>query len=208
VNHPHDGDLSQHSLEGPPQHSPEPGKTRSRYESVRLAARSVRQDVAWAFGNLYLNGLCASFFTPRVLRWALYRARGLDVRTPNVFPRCTITGGRDVTIGEGTFLNRGVYLEAVAPISIGRDCQVAMQVLIVTSTHPIENGRFGHDRVGRPVTIGDRCWIGARAIVLPGVTIGDDVVVAAGAVVTADCTPGGLYAGIPARRIRDLVPQV
>jgi maltose O-acetyltransferase len=52
------------------------------------------------------------------------------------------------------------------------------------------------------VRIGDRCWIGARATILPGVSIGDGTVVAAGAVVTKDCEPDALYAGVPARRLR------
>jgi maltose O-acetyltransferase len=52
------------------------------------------------------------------------------------------------------------------------------------------------------VRIGDRCWIGARATILPGVSIGDGTVVAAGAVVTKDCEPGAVYGGVPARRLR------
>lgn len=56
----------------------------------------------------------------------------------------------------------------------------------------------------QPITVGDGCWIGARAVILPGVTIGDGCVIAAGAVVSKDCAPNGMYAGVPARRIREL----
>ncbi|WP_249354641.1 DapH/DapD/GlmU-related protein [Rhodococcus sp. USK13] len=52
--------------------------------------------------------------------------------------------------------------------------------------------------------VGDGCWIGAGAIILPGVTVGEGCVVGAGAVVTRDCSPNGLYVGSPARRVRDL----
>ena len=55
-----------------------------------------------------------------------------------------------------------------------------------------------------PLVVSSGCWIGARAVLLPGLTIGEGCVVGAGAVVTKDCLPIGLYAGIPARRIRDL----
>jgi maltose O-acetyltransferase len=54
------------------------------------------------------------------------------------------------------------------------------------------------------VSVGNGSWLGTGVTVLPGVTIGEGCVIAAGAVVTADCAPDGLYAGVPARRIRDL----
>ncbi len=63
--------------------------------------------------------------------------------------------------------------------------------------------RYGPAR-GEPVTIGDRCWIGARAVVLAGVTICDDAVVAAGSVVTRSIDEPGMYAGIAARRVVEL----
>ncbi|WJH37282.1 hypothetical protein N6H14_05985 [Paenibacillus sp. CC-CFT747] len=58
--------------------------------------------------------------------------------------------------------------------------------------------------IGLPIVIGDGVWIGTRATVLPGVRIGDGSVIAAGAVVTKDCAPHGIYAGTPARRVKEL----
>jgi acetyltransferase-like isoleucine patch superfamily enzyme len=79
-----------------------------------------------------------------------------------------------------------------------------MQALFVTSTHDLlDTGRYGAAR-GEPVRIGNRCWIGARAVVLAGVTICDDVVVAAGSVVTRSIDQPGIYAGVPARLVKDL----
>jgi acetyltransferase-like isoleucine patch superfamily enzyme len=77
--------------------------------------------------------------------------------------------------------------------------------LVLTSTHAIgpHHARLGDWRY-LPVTIGAGCWIAARSVIMPGVTIGDGCIVAAGAVVLEDCEPDGLYAGVPARRIRDL----
>ena len=78
-------------------------------------------------------------------------------------------------------------------------------VTIVTSDHPIgPDGRPQGDAVGREVVIGDRAWLGARSMVLPGVTIGEGAVISAGAVVTRDCRPYAIYAGVPARLVGHL----
>ncbi len=75
--------------------------------------------------------------------------------------------------------------------------------MILTSTHEIdENGQAARMPVARPVHVGDRCWLGARVTVLPGVTIGEGTIVGAGAVVTEDCKPGAVYVGVPARQLR------
>jgi acetyltransferase-like isoleucine patch superfamily enzyme len=77
--------------------------------------------------------------------------------------------------------------------------------MVLTSTH--EPGDH-ENRRGRyttaPVTIGAGSWIGARATIMPGVTIGEGVTVGAGSVVTRDCEPDGLYAGVPATRVKEL----
>ena len=112
------------------------------------------------------------------------------------------------TIGTGVFCNKHVSIEAVAPVTIGDDTAIGMQVLIVTSHHGIDAaGDWDRTASGRAVAIGQRVWIGARTMVLPGAVIEDDVVVAAGAVVAGHLRSGGLYAGVPARRIRDLRPS-
>ena len=68
---------------------------------------------------------------------------------------------------------------------------------------PVRRTAAGVSKVprGRPVKIGDRAWIGARAMILPGVTIGDDVVIGAGSVVARDCLEPGVYVGSPARKV-------
>ena len=157
---------------------------------------------AW---HLWVNAVGGWCLTPRLARFLIYRSAGLVVSTPNIFPGCRFSGPRKITIGPGSFVNSGCWFEASAPIHIGRQCLIAMQVLITTSTHDVGlDGLVTRDSSCAPVTIGDRCWLGARCVVLPGVTIGDGVVVAAGAIVTEDCAPHGLYAGAPATRIRDL----
>jgi acetyltransferase-like isoleucine patch superfamily enzyme len=107
--------------------------------------------------------------------------------------------GALIRIGNGTYLNRGTEIVAAAEITIGRDCKVAREVIIMdTDQHALPNG----DLVAKPVRIGDRVWIGARAIILKGVTIGHDAVIGAGSVVTRDVPAGAVVGGVPARILR------
>ncbi|MGY1711299.1 acyltransferase [Geodermatophilus sp. SYSU D00758] len=155
-----------------------------------------------AVHGILVNRVAASVAVPRVLRYLVYRLVGMDLRTPNVFPGVEFAGTR-VRLGSGTFVNGGVRFEDVAPITVGEDCQIGMDVLFVTSHHETTGDSVARTPTPRPITVGDRCWIGARAVLLPGVTVADDCVVAAGAVVSRDCPTPGVYAGNPARRIRD-----
>nr|WP_243895920.1 acyltransferase [Paenibacillus sp. F411] len=77
--------------------------------------------------------------------------------------------------------------------------------MFCTDTHEIgTSDERGGERKLLPIKVDDGCWIGARVTILPGVTVGQGCIIAAGAVVTKDCEPNGLYAGVPARRIKDL----
>lgn len=90
-------------------------------------------------------------------------------------------------------------------ITIGNNCFIAMNCVLTTSTHEIGDSkrRAGNNRL-LPIIIEDGCWLGTNVTVLPGVTIGRGCIIAAGAVVTKNCEPNGMYAGVPARRIKDL----
>ncbi|EID80220.1 MULTISPECIES: acyltransferase [Rhodococcus] len=146
----------------------------------------------------------ASAFVPVWLRVLLLMAAGAKVWGAGICSGCHF-GSKDVTMGLGTFVNRGVLFDGTAPITLGRQVAVGHRAQFITSTHEIgpSSGRGGRV-VDRPIVIGDGCWIGAGAIILPGVTVGDGCVIGAGTVVTRDCEPNGLYAGSPARRVRDL----
>jgi acetyltransferase-like isoleucine patch superfamily enzyme len=109
--------------------------------------------------------------------------------------------GATIRVGNGTYLNRGTEIVAGQSVVIGRDCKIARDVIIMdTDQHALP----GAGLMFAPVEIGDRVWIGARAIVLKGVHIGQDSVVAAGAVVTHDVAPRTIVAGVPARRIGEV----
>lgn len=171
-------------------------------------AARLREDLTYGTEHVLFSTLLGSPLVPRVVRRALLNLAGAHVGSgPGV--GFALTGSaRNLTIGTGVFCNKHVSIEAVAPVTIGDDTAIGMQVLIVTSHHGIDAaGDWDRTASGRAVAIGERVWIGARTMVLPGAVIEDDVVVAAGAVVAGHLRTGGLYAGVPARRIRDLRPS-
>jgi len=125
----------------------------------------------------------------------------IEVENCSFFPgvRIDCWQGALIQIGNGTYLNRGTEIVAARKITIGRDCKIARDVIIMdTDQHALPNGEL----VAKPVTIEDRVWIGARAIILKGVTIGHDAVVGAGSVVTKDVPPHSTVVGVPARVLR------
>jgi len=113
--------------------------------------------------------------------------------------------GYQTTIGARCFLNMGVVILDVARVTIGDDVQIGPNVQILTPTHPLDpEQRRSHLEAAEPISIGDNVWLGGGVIICPGVAIGRDTVVGAGAVVTKDLPPGVLAVGNPARVIRSL----
>lgn len=127
---------------------------------------------------------------------------GDDVVVKPVF-RCDY--GHNIRIGAGTFANYDCLMLDIAPIRVGAMCQIGPRVQLLTAAHPIDPQarRLGWE-YARPIVIGDNVWLGAGAIVCPGVTIGNDTVVGAGAVVTRDLAAGVVAVGNPARAHRSI----
>jgi maltose O-acetyltransferase len=113
--------------------------------------------------------------------------------------------GYQTSIGDRTFINAGAVILDVARVAIGEACQIGPNVQILTPTHPLDpDPRRDGWEAAEPITIGDNVWLGGGVIVCPGVTIGSDTVVGAGAVVTKDLPDRVLAVGNPARVIRQL----
>lgn len=105
----------------------------------------------------------------------------------------------NIHIGTGTIIGDHATLDGRAPLTIGNHVDIASQVMLLNSEHDIHDEHFSP--INQPVTIKDYVFIGPRAIVLPGVTIGEGAVVAAGAVVTKDVPEKAVVGGVPARVI-------
>ncbi|WP_222126890.1 DapH/DapD/GlmU-related protein [Curtobacterium pusillum] len=171
------------------------------------AAARLRQDLLYGLEHIVFTSVLGSPLLPGVARRAMLLAAGAHVGSGPGIGFALAGSARNLTIGHGVFCNKRVSVEAIAPVSIGDDTSIGMDVLIITSHHGFDGaGQWNRTPEGRPVRIGKRVWIGARATVLPGTVIEDDVVVAAGAVVRGTLRSGGVYGGVPAKRIRELGP--
>jgi maltose O-acetyltransferase len=122
-------------------------------------------------------------------------------------PPLRVDYGGGITIGAGSFANFGLVALDVAAISIGADVQIGPAVQLLTPTHPVDPElRRAKWEAAEPITIGDNVWLGGGVIVLGGVSIGENTVVGAGAVVTRDLPANVVAVGNPARVIRTLEP--
>lgn len=122
-----------------------------------------------------------------------------------VFPDCVFHYPQNISIGANVFMNRGVVITAPAPISIGNDVLIGPYAILNSGNHRYQLRSEKIRNQGHhlePIVVGNDCWIGAGAILLPGVVMGDGSVVAAGAVVTRDIGPGVVVSGVPARPLR------
>ena len=164
----------------------------------------------------------SSLWATAVFRWAGARSAivTVDGRWPVLLTDGSITCGRlylrcktipievgaakhgSLVLGERVFINTGATVVANHSIEIGDDCLIGDLVAIFDSDHhpmePSRPTRFAPVRLGRNV------WIGRSATILPGVTIGDHAVIAAGSIVTGDVPARTLMAGVPARPVRTL----
>ena len=126
---------------------------------------------------------------------------GDNVKIWSTHRQTQVSGSGRIRIGNGAFINAGTVVYSELAITIGDDVALSNEVYVMdTSSHGME----GRLPLPKPVVIGQGTWVGARGMVLPGVTIGSRVVVAAGSVVTRDVPDDVLVAGNPARVIRPL----
>ncbi len=158
----------------------------------------LRQTVTDIISN---TRLIAGQRRPALLRLTGHKSIGKTY----INPMCTFAGF-GTRIGDGSFVNYGSYFDDSAPVTIGKNVGIGPLCTFLTGSHHLgpADHRISGGGKHQPITVEDGCWIGGRVTVLPGVTIGRGCVIAAGAVVTKDCAPNGLYAGVPARRIKDL----
>jgi len=137
---------------------------------------------------------------------SLFGSTGKNIHIESMF-HCDY--GANIHVGENFYVNFACVILDVAEVRIGNNCMIAPQVGIYTATHPLDPvERNSGLELAKPITIGDNCWIGGQATINPGVTLGDNVVVASGSVVTKSFGSNIVIAGNPAKVIKEIVTSV
>lgn len=121
-----------------------------------------------------------------------------------LIPPFYTTGGSEIRVGRNVFINQNCTFYDLGGLSIGDDVMIGPNVSLITSSHPLAPSERRDGVIARPIVIEKNVWIAAGAIVIGGVTIGENSVVAAGAVVTRDVPRDSLVAGNPARVVRSI----
>ena len=142
------------------------------------------------------------YHTPEELRALMAELTGRPVPEGfALFPPFSSDCGKNIHLGRDVFVNAGCKFQDQGGIYLGDRVLVGQNVVLATLNHGMDPARRA-DLHPAPIRIGDDVWIGANATVLPGVTIGDGVIVAAGAVVTRDVPAMTVVGGVPARVIK------
>jgi maltose O-acetyltransferase len=167
-----------------------------------------------AFENIHSNPpvsfsvLCNSHWIPIQVRAKLYNLIGIKTNQSEIRPGCFFNSEL-VKIGSNSFINYFTQFHSgynnQGIIELGERCYIGMNVTFCTISHKLSTSeqRAG-ENVYQPIKVGKGVWIGANSLILPGVSIGDGSVIAAGSVVKNDCDANALYAGNPAVKKKDL----
>lgn len=144
------------------------------------------------------------YHTPEEIREIMGRLTGKKIdETFRLFPPFYTDFGKNITIGKDVFINSGCHFQDQGGITIGDGSLIGHNVVLATINHDLNpaNHRKNHYA---PIRIGCSVWIGSNATILPGVTIGDWAVVAAGAVVAKDVPANTIVGGVPARILKNV----
>ena len=116
--------------------------------------------------------------------------------------------GFNIHVGDNFYANFGCVILDAAQVTFGENCLLAPQVGIYTATHPLDpTERNSGLELAKPITMGDNCWVGGHAVINPGVTLGNNVVVASGAVVTKSFGDNVVIGGNPAKVLKEIVAE-
>jgi maltose O-acetyltransferase len=178
------------------------------YSHIWREERTTSDSRARSFWRRVLLAAQRGSLLPNRVRQTLLRRAGVELGTHAVVAHGVVFGGSDVVLGRHAFVNVGAFIDGSAPVRIGDYSRLGPFVRILTGTHAYRRSvirRWPADpTIPTGVVIERGCWLGTNAIVLPGTTIREGCIIAAGAVVIRDTEPNGLYAGNPARRVKDL----
>jgi len=119
----------------------------------------------------------------------------------NIYMGANFFNPSGITIGHDSLIGSGAFLDGRAPLTIGNHTSLASEVMIYNDEHNVHDQNYSNSF--GPVTIGDYVFIGPRAIIMPGITIGNGAVIAAGAIVTKNVPDFEVWGGVPAKKISD-----
>ena len=165
------------------------------HKCMHVMARDAQKTTAKLNGKYHL---------PQKVRKLFSRLIGKHVdKTFSLFPPFYTDCGKNITVGKNVFINSGCCFQDQGGITIGDGTLIGHQVVLATLNHDLKVERRGSMNAAS-ITIGKNVWIGAHVTVLAGVTIGDNAVVAAVAVVNKDVPADTVVAGVPAKIIKKL----
>ena len=158
---------------------------------------------AEAFAVKALLNQMINAVNPEEIKQILSKILDKELQDVTVFTPLYINCGKHITIGKNVFINFDCTFLALGGITIEDDVLIGPKVSLITENHPLDpQERKG--LTGKPILIKKNAWIGANATILPGVTIGENAVVAAGAVVSKDVPDNTIVGGIPAKFIKNV----
>lgn len=148
--------------------------------------------------------LNTAYYSPDEVRALLSKLFGYDVpKSLRVFPPFYSDFGKNITVGENVFINACCHFQDHGGVTIGDGCQIGHNVVFATLNHGLQPEERRHT-IPAPIVLGKNVWVGSNATILSGVSIGDNAVVAAGAVVTKDVAADSIVGGVPARFIKSI----
>lgn len=148
--------------------------------------------------------LNTAYYTPEEVRALLSELFGKPVDpTLRVFPPFYTDFGKNITIGKNVFINACCHFQDHGGVTLGDGCQIGHNVVFATLNHGIS----AEDRVHtypKSIVLGQNVWVGSNSTILQGVTVGDNAIIAAGAVVAKDVPANTIVGGVPAKPIRSI----
>lgn len=115
-----------------------------------------------------------------------------------------VEGQEFIELGNNVSINAFVHIWGQGGLTIGNDTLIASHVSIITVTHDTQSIKYNQSLITKPINIGNNVWLGAHSVILPGIVIEDNVIVGAGSVITKNLEKNSVYAGSPAKKIKDL----
>ena len=166
--------------------------------SGRIKRRARTVGMEFCVFLLHIIGWIPSHYVRRFF----YRMAGMKIGSGSTLHMgARFYNPANISIGSDTIIGEGVVLDGRDSLQIGDHVDFASEVMVYNAEHDIESPTFAAKKA--PVKIEDYVFIGPRVIILPGVTIGEGAIVAAGSVVTKDIAPGSIVGGVPAKMIKE-----